>query len=181
MTAGNIFGSLTGMIDIYPNFLPPEQFKVIHDLFMTERLPWHYNDRVVTTERQFMFTHAFMDNGQIINPHYFEPVRIMLNLIQLKRRFIGVSRIKANLYTNQGKAIRHPAHFDIPPDAGVSDKVCIGVYHVNTCNGYTVIEDKEIRSEENQLVLFDNVSHYGTVQTDTDTRVVINFNFRLRE
>ena len=107
------------MIDIYPNFLPPEQFRVIHDLFMTERLPWHYNDRVVTTERQFMFTHAFMDNGQIINPHYFEPVRVMLNLIQLKRRFIGVSRIKANLYTNQGKAIRQPAHFDIPPDAGV--------------------------------------------------------------
>ena len=59
--------------------------------------------------------------------------------------------------------------------------MCIRVYHVNTCNGYTVIEDTEIRSEENQLVLFDNVSHYGTVQTDTDTRVVINFNFRLRE
>lgn len=29
--------------------------------------------------------------------------------------------------------------------------------------------------------LFNNVSHDGTVQTDTDTRVVINFNLRTRE
>ena len=67
------------------------------------------------------------------------------------------------------------------PDSGVSDKVCIGVYHVNTCNGLTVIGDESIPSIENQLVLFSNVSHYGTVQTDTDTRVVINFNLRLRQ
>lgn len=169
------------MTEIYPNFLPDTHYRVIRDLFMTEKLPWHYNDRVVTTERQFMFTHAFMDNGQVINPHFFEPIRSMLELIQLKKRFIGVSRVKANLYTNQGKSVRHPAHFDIPPDAGVSDKVCIGVFHVNACNGTTVIGEEEIRSEDNQLVLFENVSHYGTVQTDTDTRVVINFNLRLRE
>ena len=169
------------MTEIYPNFLPPSHYRVIRELFMTERLPWHYNDRVVTTERQFMFTHAFMDNGRVVNPHFFEPVRAMLDLIQQKKRFIGVSRIKANLYTNQGKAIRHPAHYDIPPDSGVSDKVCIGVFHVNKCNGLTVIGEQEIRSADNQLILFDNVSHYGTVQTDTDTRVVINFNFRIRE
>lgn len=180
MTARVIFGSLNSMTEIYQNFLPESHYRVIHELFMTERLPWHYNDRVVTTERQFMFTHGFMDNGKLINPHFFEPIRAMLDLIQLKKRFIGVSRVKANLYTNQGKVITHPAHFDIPPDAGISDKVCIGVYHVNTCNGYTVIGDERIKSEANQLILFDNVSHFGTVQTDTDTRVVINFNFRLR-
>jgi hypothetical protein len=168
------------MTTVYKNFLPLPHYQVMRDLFLTEKLPWHFNDRVVSTERQFMFTHAFMDNGQLINPHFFEPVRAMLDLIQQKKSFIGVSRVKANLYTNQGKAIRHPAHFDIPPEAGVSDKVCIGVYHLNACNGYTIIGDRKIRSRNNQLVLFDNVSHYGTVQTDTDARVVINFNLRLR-
>ena len=167
------------MTDIYKDFLPPPHFQAIRDLFMTERLPWHFNDRVVTTGRHFMFTHTFMDDGKVINPHFFNPVQGMLQLIQQKRRFIGVSRIKANLYTYQGKAIQHPAHFDIPPDSGVSDKFFIAVFHVNTCNGLTVVGDEEIVSEENQLVLFDNVSHYGTVQTDTDSRVVLNFTLRM--
>ena len=169
------------MVAVYKNFLPAPHYRAVRELFMTERLPWHYNDRVVTTERQFMFTHAFMDGGQVINPHFFEPVRAMLDLIQQKQRFIGVSRIKANLYTNQGAPIEHPAHYDIPADAGISDKVRIAVYHVNECNGCTVIGDRKIRSRDNQLVLFNNVSHYGTVQTDTDTRVVVNFNLRIRE
>jgi hypothetical protein len=169
------------MVAVHKNFLPAQHFEVIRDLFMSERLSWFYNDRVVTTERQFMFTHAFMNDGKVINRQFFEPVEAMLALIQQKRRFIGVSRIKANLYTNQGKAIEHPAHFDIPPDAGDADKFCIGVFHINECNGVTVVGDQEIKSRENQLILFDNVSHYGTVQTDTDTRVVINFNLRVRE
>jgi len=172
-------GTLGLMVDIYQDFLPEPHYRVMRELFLTEKLPWYFNDRVVSTERQFMFTHAFMDNGQVINAHFFEPVKAMLSLIQEKKSFIGVSRIKANLYTNQGKALRHPAHFDIPPDSGVSHKVCIGVYHVNACNGLTVIGDRKIPSRDNQLILFDNVSHYGTVQTDTDIRVVLNFNLRI--
>ncbi len=169
------------MTAVYKNFLPPAHFKAMQDLFLTEKIPWHFNNRVVSTEKHFMFTHAFMNNGRVINPNFFPPVQAMLNLIQQKKRFIGVTRIKANLYTNQGVAIDHPAHHDIPPDADVSDKYCIGVYHVNACNGYTVIGDRKIQSRENQLILFSNLSHYGTVQTDTDTRVVINFNLRTRE
>ena len=167
------------MTEIYKDFLPPLQFEVIKNLFMTERLPWHFNDRVVTTERHFMFTHSFMEDGQVVNQHFIDPVRAMLMLIQQKRGFIGVSRIKANLYTNQGKSIEHPKHHDIPLDSGVADKFFIAVYHVNTCNGKTVVEDTEIVSVENQLVVFDNVEHYGTTQTDTDSRVVINFTLRM--
>ena len=167
------------MVDIYQDCLPLPHYRVMRELFLTEKLPWYFNDRVVSTERHFMFTHAFMDNGRVINAQFFEPVRAMLDLIQQKKRFIGVSRVKANLYTNQGEAIRHPAHFDIPADSGVSNKVCIGVYHLNACNGFTVIGEQKIPSRENQLILFDNVSHYGTVQTDTDIRVVLNFNLRI--
>lgn len=166
------------MTEVHQNFLPAAHFAVVKKLFMSEILPWHFNDRVVSTERQFMFTHTFMDDGKVINQHWFEPVRAMLQAIQKKRHFIGVSRIKANLYTNQGKPIQHPAHYDIPLDSGVADKFFIAVYHVNSCNGLTVIGDQAIKSQENQLIIFDNVSHYGTVQTDTDSRVVINFTLR---
>ncbi|MCB1693534.1 MAG: hypothetical protein KDI19_12275 [Pseudomonadales bacterium] len=167
------------MTEIIKNFLPRQHFEDVKRLFLTEMLPWHFNDRVVSTEHQFMFTHAFMNDGRVINPHFFEPVRGMLLPIQQRRHYTGVSRIKANLYTNQGKPVVHPVHHDIPPDSGVADQFFIAVYHVNTCNGMTVVEGKEIPSEENQLILFDNVAHYGTVQTDTDIRVVINFNLHI--
>ncbi len=170
------------MVSVYENFLPDDYFRVIEDLLMSERLPWHFNDRIVTDSpgKHFMFTHAFMNDGQLLSPAYFEPLRPLLDLIQQKQRYIGVTRIKANLYTNQGEGIEHPAHYDIPPDSGMSDKYCIGVFHVNDCNGYTVIGEDRIRSKANQLVLFDNELHYGTTQTDTDTRVVINLNLRTR-
>ena len=166
------------MAVIYRDFLPSEHFEAVQELFMTERLPWHFNDRVVSTKRQFMFTHTFMNDGQVINPHFFAPVQAMLRLIDHRRHFIGVNRIKANLYTNQGKAIKHPEHHDIPLGGEHSDRFFVAVYHVNTNNGLTVVEDEEIASVENQLVIFDNVRHYGTVQTDTDTRIVLNFTLR---
>ena len=125
-----------------------------------------------------MFGHTFMEDGKVINANFFEPVRGMLQPMQQKLSFIGVSRIRA-LYTNQGRPIRHPAHVDIPLDSGVSEKFRNAIFHVNTCNGKTVIGDQEIESKENQLIIFENVPHYGTVQTDTDTRVVINLSLRI--
>ena len=167
------------MTEIYKDFLPPEHFRVIKRLFMSEIISWHFNPRAVSTAEHFMFTHSFMNDGQVINAGFFEPVRKMIPLIQEKRDFIGVSRIKANLYTNQREEIVHPTHYDIPQGSPEADKFFIAVYHVNTCNGKTVVDDQEIESVENQLIIFDNVPHYGTVQTDTDTRVVVNFNLRM--
>ena len=168
------------MTEVYQDFLPPEHFEDVRQLLMTETIPWFYNDHVVSTRRDFMFTHSFMNDGQIVNPTFFEPIRGMLYPIQKKRSFVGVSRIKANLYTNQGREVAHPAHFDIPTDSWVSDSFFIAVFHVNTNNGKTVVEGQEIESRANQLILFDNVEHYGTVQTDTDTRVVVNFTMRAK-
>lgn len=167
------------MTEVYQDFLPDEHFADIKRLFMTSVIPWHYTDRVVSTERHFMFGHTFMEDGRVVNAQYLEPVRGMLLPMQDKLKFIGVSRIRAVLYTNQGREIEHPVHVDIPLDSGVSDKFRIAVFHVNTCNGKTVIGDQEIESRENQLIIFENVPHFGTVQTDTDTRVVINFALRL--
>jgi len=167
------------MPDVYQDFLPRQHFADVKRAFMSEMIPWYFSDRVVSTEKHFMFGHTFMEDGKVINPRYFELVRGMLHPLQQKVEFIGVSRIRAVLYTNQGRPIKHPTHVDIPLDSGVSDKFRIAVFHVNTCNGKTVIGDQEIQSRENQLILFDNVPHYGTVQTDTDTRVVINFSLRI--
>jgi hypothetical protein len=167
------------MTEVFENFLPKTHFDDIKRLLMTNMIPWFYTDRVVSTQKHFMFSHTFMENGQVVNPRLFEPIRGMLLPLQEKVKFIGVSRIRTVLYTNQGHVIKHPTHVDIPLDSGVSDKFRIAVFHVNNCNGKTVIGDKEIQSKENQLIIFKNVPHYGTVQTDTETRVVINFALRV--
>jgi hypothetical protein len=55
------------MLKVFKNFLPEDHFQDIKNLFMSEALPWDFNDRVVSTENHFMFTHAFMDDGKVIN------------------------------------------------------------------------------------------------------------------
>jgi hypothetical protein len=60
-----------------------------------------------------------MEDDQIVNPTYFEPVRGMLLHLQQKVEFIGVSRIRAVMYTNQGKDIKHPTHVGIPLDSDI--------------------------------------------------------------
>jgi len=167
------------MTDVYQDFLPGVHFADIKRLFMTNMIPWYFADHVVSTEKHFMFSHTFMDDGVVVNQRYFEPIRGMLQHLQQKIEFIGVSRIRAVLYTNQGREIIHPSHVDIPLDSGVSDKFRIAVFHVNACNGKTVIGDQEIVSKENQMIIFKNVPHYGTVQTDSDIRVVLNFSLRV--
>lgn len=167
------------MVDIYKNFLPKEHFQDLKKLMTTNMLPWFFTNQVVSGHKHFMFGHTFMENGQVINPRFFEPIRGMLLPMQDKIKFIGVSRVRAVMYTNQGHEVVHPTHVDIPLDSGVSDKFRIAVFHVNTCNGKTVIGETEIESQENQLMIFKNVPHYGTVQTDTDTRIVLNFNLRI--
>ncbi len=164
------------MVDIISDLLPSGHFADIEQLFMQHHLAWFFSDHVVTGGKHFMFSHVFMDNGQVVNQRFFEPVRGMIPEIMKRRKFVGVSRVRAVLYTNQGKEVVHPTHTDIPPESELAPKFITGVYHVNTCNGKTVIGDQEIPSKANQLILFNNEPHFGTTQTDTDTRVVINFN-----
>ena len=64
------------MADIYKNFLPEAHFADIERLFMTNMIPWFYTDRVVSTEKHFMFGHTFMEDGQVVNQRFFEPVTV---------------------------------------------------------------------------------------------------------
>ena len=52
------------MTNVYQDFLPEWHFADIKRLFMTEMIPWHFTDRVVSTEKHFMFGHTFMEDGK---------------------------------------------------------------------------------------------------------------------
>ena len=55
------------------------------------------------------------------------------------------------------------------------------ILYMNTNNGYTLLGEKEkikIKSEENTMLIFNSqIKHCAVSQTDTERRVVINFNY----
>ena len=163
---------------IKENFLITSLFEDIKNQIMTAEFPWYFNEHDIPEDKSsnFMFTHTIYRDG-IIKSNYFQLVKPICHFINDTIPIKNILRIKLNCYTNQGKEIKHKEHIDI------EDKkdVLVGVFHINENNGNTCLSENGgdicIQSKENQMILLDNsVVHYGTTQTDTDLRIVINFN-----
>ena len=94
-------------------------------------------------------------------------------------------RAKANLYTNQNKKIEHFAHRDAWTNYEMSNKEArknmkIALYSINDNNGYTLFTDtgEKVYSKRNRIIFFDgDITHQSAVQTDTNVRLNINFNY----
>ena len=90
--------------------------------------------------------------------------------------FKKLIRMKLNLYTNQNKKILHARHTDFEdPNGKPYDKFTTTIFNFTTCNGGTIIDDKEYVSKANQALIFNNqIEHQGFTQTDTPIRIVLN-------
>ena len=167
-------------IKIIKNFLIQPHFKDVQSLLMSRFTGWFYQSESLfdVNDQSFLFQHAiYFEKEWTGTQPVINVINPMVWAIQEHLEFKKLSRIKANLTTNQTKQILHPWHRDMSwPN---SEKNKVAIYHVNTCNGYTQIGERKIKSEENQLIIFDNVSHCYTTPTDVPVRVVINFNFIL--
>ena len=114
-----------------------------------------------------------------------------LNPFMNKLHAQAVFRIKANLESWKGD-IPFKSNFHV--DNSMSEAfvrtvtgyeyrkvkdMTTGIYYLNTCNGYTEFEDGTIvNSVANRFVSFPAFTkHRGVSQTDTKTRIVINFNY----
>ena len=76
---------------------------------------------------------------------------------------------------HQNKRIKHVGHFDILDKNIPRENVTISLLNFITCNGGTIIKDKKYPSNENEALIFNNLNkHAGIVQTDTQTRIVLN-------
>jgi len=162
------------LFKVYSQVLEDSYMKQMYDIMLGDDFPWFFYPGIATQgDGDFMFTHMFFLRNKINSSFYFllEPI---LKFIKEKKNYEKIYRIKANLYTNKDKPINQPSHYDYVKD----DKKCfIALFNLDTCNGGTVIENKTVKSKQNNLIIFDNVKHYGITQSDTSTRVSINFNF----
>jgi len=122
---------------------------------------------------QPLFQHNFLRNN-IASPEFHRLDNLLSNIRDNfnVQKFV---RVKANLYINQNKKIKHDLHTDLE---GEFSKYKTAIYYLTTTNGFTKIGDKKVKDIKNRLVVFDGTTkHCANTQTDKTERLLININF----
>ena len=164
-------------MQVIPNFIENKQVQenIKYTLLKSREFPYFYEDCVGAPDdySDFYFVHRLFhtDNDMPVCSPMFVKI---LSPILGRLKFNYLMRTKVNLYTKKSEFIQTDMHIDntIPH--------MVGLYSVNTNNGYTLFEDgTRIESVENQMVIFDGSrKHCSVAQTDTHVRVNININFQ---
>ena len=157
-------------MNIYKNFIDKKSSDKIYQTFLSDYFPWYYKPHQVLTSKKnsSWMSHVFILNNKQNSNQLFliEPI---LNKLQPKK----VLNVRANL------CFKRPSYCDWHVDKFTDNlKHKTAIYYVNTNNGYTEFKNKKIKCIKNQIVIFDShLKHRAKIQTDKDTRMVINFNY----
>lgn len=161
-------------VNIYKNFLDQNFFLDLKNTITNEDFPWRFRKKLTIgnkTNETFYFTFSFFNELNVNSDLYYKfiiPILKQLNCL-------APIQIRANLNLSKNNT-SSDWHIDYP----VLCKTAI--LYLNNCNGKTELQLKDkiktIESEENKIVIFDsNIKHRGVIQTDTQTRYLINFNY----
>jgi hypothetical protein len=156
--------------ELYEALLPPPS-KLIE---VKPQLCWGYTPSVKNTTNKgkedlklFYLTHLIYEHT-ILSPLYNKIIP-HCKPFDIK----SLIRIKINMYPNTEILKEHGMHidYDFPHKAGILS--------INTCDGYTKLEDgTKIDSVANRMLLFDaSTPHTSSTCTDQPVRVNINFNY----
>jgi hypothetical protein len=156
-------------IKIIKDCLSKEDFKSIKDIIYSDYFSWYLNFGVNNLgDEHIQFTHTFYDK-HVQNSNLFDNLKPIINILNP----LALIRVKANLLTKTNEIIKHGFHVD------QHFKCTTAIFYLNNNNGFTEFENgQKIYSEENKLVIFNNfLKHTGTTSTNTNERIVINFNY----
>lgn len=165
---------------IIKDFLPKKQFEYIKKTLTDPRFPYYYQKRFLKDtikeyeNLDFFFCHILFDEmDKKQNSDDIIIKEILMPLLK-KLKAERIVRAKINLYTNTGKQVESTYHID-----NENENVKVGIYCVNSNNGYTQFKTGEkARSLENSMILFNaNELHKAVTQTDTKVRINININY----
>ena len=156
-------------MNIYKNFISKKDSNKIYDVFLNNSFPWYYHKNSTKNDSNF-FSHGFIVEGQI-NSGFIFLIEPILKKLKCKK----IYNIRANLCLKGSYQCNwHTDNFT----NNLTHKTAI--YYVNTNNGYTEFKDKKIKCLKNQIIIFNSkLLHRAKIQTDTITRMVINFNYEL--
>ena len=169
-------------VKIQDNFLPKEEFVILRDTLLGQPFPWYFNTIIVDADDDRETSPGFLVhqiyNTNIPRSPYFNSHFIPL----LEALDVDVLlRIQINLNWRLPKPFFCRFHVDRQRLMG-EDFIAqwfTSIFYINTNNGYTELETGEkIESVANRLVTYPlNIMHRGVTQTDTQQRVLINFNY----
>ena len=181
------------MVQVIDNLLPELYLKKLNHLLLGNSntvkplFNWFWNDYSVSDiledgsrkpkDNNFMLTHVIWNEETNSQSPHFEIFLPIVYFINQHCSLENIIRIKLNCYPNQGVRKDHAKHNDIrnPHTKKPLENCKITVLNLTTCNGGTIIDDKEYSSIKNQALIFDNnKEHSGFTQTDTSRRIVIN-------
>tara|TARA_R110000737_G_scaffold277583_2_gene284344 strand:- start:206 stop:706 length:501 start_codon:yes stop_codon:yes gene_type:complete len=160
---------------IIDNFLPKKYFCDVKNKLESEKFNWFYQNKLTYPDKnweKFWFAHCFYENNLVTSPYY----NLMHDtLIHLKAH--ATIRIRANLNVNLSE--KYFADWHIDTDSANSKTA---ILYINNNNGYTELKNdnriEKINCVENRIVIFDHFhEHRMASQTDTDRRIVVNFNY----
>ena len=174
------------MIKVIDDFLPKENFDELKTYLFSKKLPWRYVDKVTSEDdsiNDFQFVHHVYGYSGVMNQICFNILEPCLNKLNADYTY----RIKCNLGTRTEKTQKRGGfHIDLPHDISHKDvdKHRTSVYYINTNDGGTLFKEsgKFVNSVANRMVVFDSqLSHVGMTCTNKKRRIVINFNYKIKE
>ena len=137
---------------------------------------WTYRTHQTKNDDGFLAHDIFL-NYEFLSPSF---VLLYPAIERLGFKKEDIIQIRANLILNKLEHRYSEFHIDCKTNVNFTT----AIFYLNDCNGSTIFEkdNTEIKSEENKLLVFDgNLKHKAKSQTDTERRIVINFNFKNKE
>lgn len=161
------------MKEVKDKILKKTVFKPIQEFLMSNNFPWYYaKTQVINNEDASYMFHSFFHHN-VVNSSFFNVITPLLDYLKP----IAIVNIRANLQLNRTKVDSH-YHVDRWSAKVLNHKTAI--FYVNTNNGYTEFQadGEKVNCVENRIVKFPSTMYHKAVhQTDTDQRIVINFNY----
>ena len=150
---------------VVDNFLDSTELAYVKKSILGHEMVWSYSDTKVMDEdtdlRATQFYHLFCQ--------FYHPSRVIdyIKPIGKKIDMTAISRIKANLEVYQGDERYYSKfHYDyVNPKTGKPRKeMKVGIFYLNTNNGYTLFENGDkVSSVRNRFLKFPaNTKHTGT-------------------
>ena len=161
--------------EVIDNFLPEETFvKLEQEIVWNNRFPWCLMGNVANKGED----DSDLQNMQAVH-HGYEgqvPLTSLYNFCEELLRALNIKaliRIKANFYPYTSKIFEHGQHYDYP----FNHKGAL--LSLNTCNGFTRLEDStKVLSKRNRLLLHNpSKLHNSTTTTNAKGRFNININY----
>jgi hypothetical protein len=161
---------------IIDNFLDKNDLKASKEIIFSRNFPWFFSPfQTLENKDSSYFFHIFYINYRI-NSNFFKIVEPIIQILNP----LSLINIRANCVVNRKKS-----DSDFHTDAFECIKLnhMTAIFYFNTNNGYTLFKDKsKVKCVENRMVIFpSSLEHKAVAQTDTERRIVVNFNFFPRD